>query len=248
MHFLEPASGRTPESDHVALAAQWRYEATRRLQWLLATTRSATPFSLLEVGSGSGFFLHAAQQVGIEAHGVELSPIAVRFARTRLGVHVRHGVFEAGAPPDPVAAVCAFGAMERSEDPQEFLAAVRRALGPQGWLALEVDNAESAALRETGAPAGDELSGRPYSPRSLTGLLEASRFVVHRRDTVFRRYFLHPRRRMSVSGGRALFADWARAGTPRLRHPGLGDRIRVLARVQTVSPRSSRVQQRAVRS
>jgi SAM-dependent methyltransferase len=248
MRVHQPSSG-TPEEDPRSQAAQWRYEATRRLNWLLHVTRPAPPTSLLEAGSGGGFFLHAATQAGIQARGVELSPVCVHFARTRLGVQVRHGVFEAGAPPDPVGAVCAFGVLDLCDDPEEFLAAVRRALGPQGWLALEVGNAESAALRGTDPLAGElDVRHGSYSPRSLTRLLEASRFVVQHCDTVFNRSFVRPRRRLGVAGCRAFLTDWARTGTPRLHHTWLGDRIRVLARIDAVRHHPTPLAERAVRS
>lgn len=219
--------------DYLAQAERWRYEAIHRLRWLCATTR---PARLLEAGSAGGFFLEAAQRAGIAATGVELSEPLMRHARDKLGVQVRHGLFEAGAPPDPVQVVCAFRILERVDDPAEFLAAARRALAPRGWLALEVSNTGPTGVHRSGAQPG---RARPtttdrwhFSPRLLSRLVEAHGFVVRHADTVFERSYTRPRKRYSARGARALVADWTRTGTPRASHRRLGDRVRLLAQVK----------------
>lgn len=234
-HLRQPELVDTPDGarDYLAQAERWRYEATRRLRWLCAT---AQPARLLEAGSGGGFFLAAAHRAGIVASGVELSEPLVRHARDKLGVQVRHGLFEAGAPPDPVEAVCSFGVLERVDDPAEFLAAARRALTPRGWLALEVSNTGPTGVHRRDPqplPAQPTTAGRwHFSPRLLSRLVEAHGFVVRHADTVFDRSYTRPRTRFGPRGARALVADWTRAGTPRASHRRLGDRVRLLAQVK----------------
>jgi SAM-dependent methyltransferase len=246
-HVRRPEVLDTDEAarGYLAQSARWRYEATRRLRWLWATTR---PAALLEAGSAGGFFLEAAARAGIRASGVELSEPLVRYARDELGAKVRHGLFEAGAPPDPVQAVCAFHVLERVDDPAEFLAAARRALAPRGWLALEVSNTGQVGLHRRDlpliaglAPASPPVpTPRPasatdrwhFSPRLLSRLVEAHGFVVRRADTVFDRAYLRPRERYAPRGLRAFVADWTRTGTPRASHSRLGDRVRLLAQVK----------------
>ncbi|WP_345637482.1 methyltransferase domain-containing protein, partial [Rugosimonospora acidiphila] len=66
-----------------------RFEAGRRVRWLLPQVRpSGARLSLLEAGSAGGFFVEAARRAGVDASGVEVSEVASRFARERLGVPV----------------------------------------------------------------------------------------------------------------------------------------------------------------
>ncbi|MEH1127933.1 class I SAM-dependent methyltransferase [Micromonospora sp. CPCC 206061] len=210
-------------------AGQRRFEASRRLRWLLSVVR---PSSLLEAGPAGGFFLEAARRVGISVAGVEVSEVAARFAREELGVPVRQGCFETVAPVDPVEAVCAFHVLEHVEDPRVFLRAARDALVPGGWLALEVPNIASAAAHRLGrswpavAPAYHRWH---FSPPTLTRLLADCGFLVVRYDTVFSRFYWRPGARLAHAR-ELLIADMVASRSPRVSHLRLGDLLRVFAR------------------
>lgn len=221
--------------DYFARAAQWRYEAGRRLRWLLGVTR---PAALLEAGSAGGFFLEAARRAGIAASGVEPSEACVRYA-TRLGLSVRQGFFESGIPAAAVDAVCAFHVLEHVDDPRDFLRTARAALTVGGWLALEVPNIASASAVRAGSSWAHLQPGCHrwhFSPQTLTRLVEDCGFQVRHCDTVSSRYYMRPSRRLSLPGLSMLLADWSACGSPKTTHTGLGDHVRLLARLPERQP------------
>ncbi|MFB9235612.1 class I SAM-dependent methyltransferase [Plantactinospora siamensis] len=211
-------------------AEQWRYEATRRLRWLLSAVR---PRSLVEAGPAGGFFLEAARQAGIDATGVEVSEVAGRYAREQLGVPVQQGVFEEVVLPAPVDAVCAFHVLEHVEDPATFLHAARDRLVTGGWLALEVPNLGSVAARRAGASWVD-LAPRyhhwHFDADSLTRLVAGCGFAVTRVDTLFATGYLRPRRLLTRWGAAGSWRVFRATGSFRSSHPRLGDYLRLVAR------------------
>jgi SAM-dependent methyltransferase len=217
-----------------------RFEASRRLRWVLSMVR---PASLVEVGSAGGFFVEAARRLGIDASGIEASPAAARFARERLRVPVVEGSFPAFSPARQVDAVCAFDVLGQVEDPRVFLAAAREALGPGGWLVLEVPNFASPGATSAGATSAGavrraaglarqqpEQQRWHFTPESLMRLVMRCGFHIVRHDTAVVRYYLPARYRWRHAH-RLLPADWAGTGSLRRTHPRLGDLLRVVARL-----------------
>jgi SAM-dependent methyltransferase len=206
-----------------------RFESARRLRWL---TTIAQPTTLIEAGSAGGYFVEAARNAGIAAHGIEISPAAARFAREHLGVPVECGHFETTTPPHRVDAVAAFHVLEHVENPRDFLHAAHHMLNPHGWLALEVPNIASAAATRLGT-TWPHLQLRyhrwHFTPESLCRLVTDCGFDVVDVDTVFSRFYWRPLGRLRHARG-LLVADWVAAGTPRVRHPRLGDALRLVAR------------------
>ena len=209
--------------------ADRRRESRLRLRWLL---RAGRPDSLVEAGSAGGYFVEAARRAGIAAEGVEVSATAARFARDQLGVPVRADSFEQARFSLPFQAVCGFHVLEHVEEPHEFIRAARRALVPGGCLALEVPNLAGAAAHRLG-PLWPHLEPRyhrwHFTPTSLRRLVASHGFEVVRLDTVFSRFYW--RRSARLRNARDLLvADWWASGRPTLRHPTLGDAIRLIAR------------------
>ncbi|MFE9188244.1 class I SAM-dependent methyltransferase [Micromonospora sp. NPDC007208] len=216
-------------------AAPRRFEARRRLRWLLSTVR---PTVLLEAGPAGGYFLEAAHRAGITASGIEVSHAAASFARDHLHMPVRQGYFETIAPTLTADVVCAFHVLEHVEDPRAFLHAAHTALTPGGWLVLEVPNIASAAAHRLGAdwPGLQPRYHRwHFTPDTLVRLVTDLGFEVVRQDTTVFRYYMPLAYRLRHAR-HLLPADVVGLRSPRLTHPRLGDLLRVIAR----APRTRR--------
>ncbi|GAB3933581.1 hypothetical protein GCM10027614_04790 [Micromonospora vulcania] len=206
-----------------------RFEARRRLRWLLSAVR---PKVLLEAGPAGGYFLEAAHHAGITTSGIEVSEAAARFANEHLHMPVRHGYFETIAPTLTADTVCAFHVLEHVEDPRAFLHAAHTALTPNGWLALEVPNIASAAAHRLGRdwPGLQPRYHRwHFTPDTLVRLVTAAGFEVVRQDTVVFRYYMPLGYRLRHAR-HLLPADLISAARA-LTHPRLGDLLRVIARI-----------------
>ncbi|MEU6078413.1 class I SAM-dependent methyltransferase [Micromonospora sp. NPDC047074] len=222
--------------DYFADAAQRRFEAGRRLRWLSSVVR---PSVLVEAGCAGGYFLEAARGAGFTVTGVEVSRVAAEFAVRELGVPVRQGYFERVASSLRADVVCAFHVLEHVDDPRVFLRAAWETLTPGGWLALEVPNIASAAADRLGHdwPAVAPRYHRwHFTPDTLTRMLLDTGFQVVAHDTVFSRFYWPPLARLRQARD-LLVADWAACGSPRMRHPHLGDLLRIFAR-RDDAPRS----------
>jgi SAM-dependent methyltransferase len=108
---------------------------------------------LLEVGSGAGFFLKAAERAGWQATGIELSAEASRFAIDRLGLDIRtQPAEEALITPASFDAAAMFDTIEHLFDPLAVLQAVARALTPDGILVVSTPNFDAASRFVLGEP------------------------------------------------------------------------------------------------
>ncbi|MFI7024735.1 class I SAM-dependent methyltransferase [Micromonospora sp. NPDC049900] len=215
--------------DYFASSRQRRFEAGRRLRWLSSVVR---PSVLVEAGCAGGYFLEAARGAGFTVTGVEVSRVAAAFAVEHLGVPVRQGYFEQVAPSLRADVVCAWHVLEHVDDPRRFLQAAREVLTPGGWLALEVPNIASAAATRLGHqwPAvAPEYHRWHFTPTTLTRMLRQTGFEVVSYDTVFSRFYWRPMARLRQARD-LLVADVAASRSPRMRHPLLGDLLRVFAR------------------
>jgi 2-polyprenyl-3-methyl-5-hydroxy-6-metoxy-1,4-benzoquinol methylase len=206
-----------------------RFEAARRVEWLLSFGRPAT---LVEAGCAAGFFLEAIAQLGIAAEGVELATAAAEYARDQLGVVVRQGCFESEVFESTFEAVCAFHVLEHVEDPHLFLDAAWRVLEPGGLLALEVPNICSTAARRLGTSwPGLQIDYHRwhFGPATLARLVTEHGFEIVHRDTAVFRLYMPPRYRRRHAR-HLLPADVHNLASLRLTHPRRGDLLRLVAR------------------
>jgi 2-polyprenyl-3-methyl-5-hydroxy-6-metoxy-1,4-benzoquinol methylase len=113
--------------------------------------RVRPPARMLEVGTGAGLFLKAAERAGWTCAGVEVSSDAVDFAVTRLGLDVRQAAAEDSVHADASFDVAVmFEVIEHLLDPRRALASVWRALRPGGYLAMSTPNFDALSRRVLG--------------------------------------------------------------------------------------------------
>lgn len=135
-HEYLPAAGAP--GGHVDLDFQDQRHAE-----MLAFIRRHAPRGqrMLEVGTGAGLFLKAAQRAGWDAAGLELSPEGSAFARERLDLDVRTERAEAMSFPAASFDVAVmFDVIEHLFDPVAVLEATRRAVVPGGILVVSTPN------------------------------------------------------------------------------------------------------------
>lgn len=70
-------------------------ETDRRLAWLAAALAADTVGSILDVGSGYGFFVNALAKAGYDAHGLEISNDRLKLAHRNMA-----GTFHQGQADD----------------------------------------------------------------------------------------------------------------------------------------------------
>ena len=170
----------------------WRLVYRERLD-ALAALLPAGGRRLLDVGSGPGFFLHEAAQLGWDALGVEPSAAACAHARS-LGA----AVVEEPLTPALAARLGRFDAAHMAEvlehlaDPAAALATVHALLAPGGALCVAVPNDYSAfqlaARRARGLPPWWVVPPHHlnyFDLASLTRLLERTGFAVVDREATF---------------------------------------------------------------
>jgi SAM-dependent methyltransferase len=107
---------------------------------------------LLEIGSGAGFFLKAAERIGWRVTGVEFSAEGSRFGIDELGLDIRREPAEAMAiSTGAFDAAVMFDTIEHLLDPRAALLSCARALVPGGLLLVATPNFNSISRRLLGS-------------------------------------------------------------------------------------------------
>lgn len=172
----------------------------------------------IDVGSGAGRTVAAAQQLGWDATGLEIDPAAVATAQ-RSGVNVLQGSYEELKTYDkPFDCIMCSHVLEHVHYPLDLLARLRLALKPGGVLLLTLPNSLSALRRYFGphwrgleAPRHLSIPAQPqlmqlmvdsgYSIQSLAdNKLEtaAESYRILRRGLVLNRHDLAHARKLDV--------------------------------------------------
>jgi SAM-dependent methyltransferase len=106
---------------------------------------------LLEVGTGAGFFLKAAERAGWQCAGLEVSADAATFARDRLSLDVKQGsAEEISYPPGTFDAAVLLEVIEHLLDPLRSLSSVWSSLKPGGVMLLSTPNFDALSRRVLG--------------------------------------------------------------------------------------------------
>lgn len=136
------ASSYAADSTDGNLRQQWLINQ-QRLNWLrLIKPRGR----LLDIGCGRGYFLHHARNFGYEAAGIEISPLAAKYAREELGLSVRTGDIQKPGLLDSQSTydlITLWHVLEHIQDPLPILIETRKRLTPGGVLIVEVPNLHS---------------------------------------------------------------------------------------------------------
>lgn len=164
---------------------------------------------LLDIGCGMGFFLKSMEEYpSWEALGYEISPVAVAFARDRLGLsNVEQGdVLESGMDSRSFDLVTMWDVIEHIPDPDPILSFVNRILADEGLFFLHTPNASiqlpKAKLKRL--LKGSREGVHYLEARDHVNLYTASTLkAVLGRNGFNRVDFTHLRPIQSVSGGKA---------------------------------------------
>jgi SAM-dependent methyltransferase len=108
------------------------------LDWIAANGEKG---KLLDVGPGTGIFLHLAREKGWEPFGIDVCPESAEKAATEFGIRVDVGDFERfDYAPATFDAVTMLDVLEHTVDPLGFLRRAYEALKPGGVLYVAVPN------------------------------------------------------------------------------------------------------------
>ena len=138
---------------------------------------SLRPGRLLELGCGTGRFLHGMARAGWDVEGIEFSAKAADVA-AGLGYKVSTGSLETLPPPEkPFDVVAAWMVLEHLPDPIGALRILRSWTRPGGWLLLSVPNAASrefALFRDAWFALQVPSPLHHFTPHTLRGVLKRS--------------------------------------------------------------------------
>ncbi len=130
----------------------WKDQARlRQIVWRRRVDKVAAlvppPAMLLDVGSGTGTFLHLARARGWEVTGTELSHAGAEAARAQ-GLPVHEGeIWEAAFPAASFDIVTCWHVIEHVSDPRRVAEEMHRILRPGGFLVLATPNVEDHVFR-----------------------------------------------------------------------------------------------------
>ena len=191
------------------------------------------PGHLLDVGAGTGIFMHLARERGWRPAGVDICPLTAEKARQEFDLEIAVGPFEEhhfdGRHFD---AVTMLDLLEHVPDPLAALRRVHALLRPGGAVCIAVPNQRSLltaiidAYARAGGPAANRLLPRLYvephlhyfTPRTMRRIVTAAGFRVHelRQGSVYLgRYRLPLWMRVPLEvtlGAGALIGMYARIG------------------------------------
>jgi SAM-dependent methyltransferase len=131
---------------------------------------------LLDVGCGSGTFLHVARQYGFKPHGMDVSARAAEIAGRQYGIPVRQGGIGSRVwDGQTFDFITMFHVLEHVPEPKLALESVRELLRPGGRLIIQVPNISSVQARIFGRLwYGLDVPRHVinFTPRALGHLLE----------------------------------------------------------------------------
>jgi SAM-dependent methyltransferase len=154
-YTFRPAAASEPGVRRALRALEWRLFYRPQYRGRLRSIRRLTGLGggrVLEIGCGSGTFLHMAQRAGFEVAGVDLSVEDAKFAREVLGLDVTEGDLTAVAARSArYDAVFLFYVLEHVADPGDVVRHAHALLRPGGAFVAAVPVLDSGQARLFGA-------------------------------------------------------------------------------------------------
>jgi 2-polyprenyl-3-methyl-5-hydroxy-6-metoxy-1,4-benzoquinol methylase len=142
---------------------------------------------LLDIGAASGAYVRAAIDKGWEAHGIELSPLAVAFAKDYWEVDLIQGTLdEAHFQNNFFDTIIMVHTLEHLPDPLKTLIGINKILKRTGMLYVSLPNIASCKAKKL---RGKWSALKPaehlffFSPKTLKLLFEKAGFDIVRIDT-----------------------------------------------------------------
>jgi len=101
------------------------------------------PKSILDVGAGSGHFVHACRKLGIACEGIEISESGRSFCRENFNIELKNINFLEAAETFNCDIITFWGLIEHVNSPVEMLKCARQMLGSEGMIVAEVPRWDS---------------------------------------------------------------------------------------------------------
>jgi SAM-dependent methyltransferase len=137
---------------------------------------------VLDIGCGSGEFLHKMKLAGWETHGVEVSAKAAEVGNRGYGLNIQAGsLANAKLDPESFDYIRLNHSFEHLLDPRGTLTLIHRYLAPKGLLFIGVPNVDGLAARAFGKywwNLGPPVHPFNYSRNTLNWLLQQHGFEV----------------------------------------------------------------------
>jgi len=164
---------------------RWRRRVAKSRQQIREVLNFVSKGPLLDIGCYMGYTIHAAQQLGLKAHGLEYDPDVAQFCRSK-GYSVETGTmtslpFDSGA----FQIVVMKHVLEHTHDPGTTLREVWRVLKPNGGLFIAVpDGRYGKSVRNPYKSRFFDYSNPEtghaiyYTPTTLARLVTDSGFTV----------------------------------------------------------------------
>nr|NQU94197.1 class I SAM-dependent methyltransferase [Bacteroidota bacterium] len=104
------------------------------------------PGNLLDVGCGTGTFLHIAEKNGWDVRGIDLSQTAIEKTNS-LGIKIEQTSFERYTTKDKYDCICFWGVLEHLNNPLGQLEKACSILNNHGVIVFEVPSSESMLMQ-----------------------------------------------------------------------------------------------------
>jgi SAM-dependent methyltransferase len=184
----EPAFAPRPfDPASTAYSRRWRHRVAKSREQIRDVLNHVAPGPLLDIGCSLGYTLRAAQQLGMDATGLEYDAGVAAFCRSK-GYAVDVGSMTAMPFADGAFQMVVMKhVLEHTPDPRAALREVRRVLRPGGGLFIAVPfggyhRAVSHPARHKFFLPSDPTSGHAiyYTPETLSRLLAEEGYRVVR--------------------------------------------------------------------